>query len=173
MKYKDIIDKKYLSLTNNMKNIIKDNEYYTEEQPNKENDDHILNVFLKSNNKKILSVNYEILGFYSDKCNIFYWGTNILPSNKYIYKLSKKIMRSKKKLKEYIINKKYSDISFLEKLLYYTTNKIFYIIYDNIDDLLKYSCYITNSIGILTNNSLKDKKAFNIYYIIKNIKEIK
>jgi len=172
MKYKDIINKKYLSLTSDIKNIIGNNEYYTDENFEQENNNYILNIFLKSGNKKILSVNYEILGLYNDKCNIFYWGNSLIPFDNNIYKLAKKIILSKKKLKKYIIDKKYSDTAFMEKLLYYTANHIFYIIPDNIDDLLKYSCYITNSIGIVSDN-ISAEKTLHIYYIIKNIIEIK
>jgi hypothetical protein len=168
MKLQEQINKKYLSLTKKINEIIGIDDYKIKNKISK-NNEHLMDVFLIKNNKKIMSTKCEIMGFYNKDCNTFYWGDLFIPMNTYINKSLKKIKKSKNKLKDMIIDKKYDDIEFLEQLLYYVSNNVFYIDDTNIDKLARYVCYKTDSLGLLLHKEEINKKQYILYYLIKEI----
>jgi hypothetical protein len=168
MKLQEQINKKYESLTKKMNEIIGFNDYIIENKINK-NNEYVMDVYTSKNNKKLMLVKCEIIGFYNKGCNIFYWGDLFIPINIYANKSFKKIKKSKNKIKNMIINKEYEDIQYLEKLLYYISNNMFFIDELDINDLTRYICYKTKSIGILSHNDEINKKHYKIYYLVKEI----
>lgn len=125
----------------------------------------IIDVFDK-NKKKILSVQCQLLGSYDPDTKIFNWGCNKKISDKKNTELSKLVKSKAKKIKKYILTKKYNDLLYLETLYYYLTNSIFFI--NDLTKLIKYSIYVTKSKGILfyTNDHNDNIKIQNCYIII-------
>jgi hypothetical protein len=160
MNFKDIINNKSEILTKPIENILKKNNEYIIQIVN-----DIINVF-NNKNKKILSCTFHNLGSYDKKVNLFTWSCDKFINNKEYSISSECIKKYSKKIKKYIINQKYNDYEYLEKMYYYLSNSIFYINPINIEDLLKISIFITKHKGILYNEN-----NYNVvnYYIILDI----
>jgi hypothetical protein len=167
------ITKKFYTLLNNKKDNYDD---YIIENTIDNNEQNIINLFSKSNKeKKLLSLAYEIIGIYDIDCNYFSWENNFILTNKTTNKLAKIIKKEKKNLQNYIIKKKYNDIDYMEKILYYISNDTFYLQKNNLPDLLKYCCYFANIknnnkiLGILAQNIKINEKNFEVHYFITDI----
>jgi len=132
--------------------------------------DKTIEVFCK--NTKIISAKYDVLGVYDDQLNLFTWGWNVELIDKNIIKNTKKIKKQTKSIKSDIIKRKYSDIGYMEKILYYISNNIFFISKDNITGLLEYCVYITQTKGIIkqvTKAQNSKNKLITIYYLVTDI----
>ena len=98
-------------------------------------------------------------------------------ADKKINIISKNIKKYKSNIKDSIFQKKYDDTDYLERILYYINNNIFYITQDNINDLIKASCYIANNgkldnskvLGVIMQNTEINKKKCFTYYFATNI----
>lgn len=95
---------------------------------------------------------YQILGSYDKNTTLFQWAhaVNILDKNLKI--ISNNLKASSKLLKDKISQFK-DDQEYIEKMLYYTSNNIFFIDQKNIFDLLKYSMYVNKAKGVLIINN--------------------
>ena len=163
------ITKKYIDLTDKMNQILNNNEYSVENSIDN-NDEYTLDVY--ANKKKVMTVVCQMMGFYNHDCETFYWGDTMIPTNTNINELVKDIRKSKKKLKKSIIEQKYDDIQYLERILYYISNNVFYIDELNIADLVKYCCYKTDSMGVLVQHKITKNKKHAIHYLIREIKQL-
>jgi hypothetical protein len=168
--FENKINEKYLELTEKMNEILNNKDYFIENKIDN-NNEYTLDVYLSSNKKKVMTVVCRSMGFYNYNCETFYWGDCILPTNININELAKKIKKTKNKLKKMIIEKKYDDVAFLERILYYVSNNVFYINEVNIQDLIKYSCHVTDSMGILVQQNREKKRG--IYYLVREITQIR
>jgi len=168
-KYENEISDKYLKLTKTFNEIIKNHSSYVIKINDDTHERNGMDVF--DGSKKIMSVNYEILGSYDNQLNIFYWACNHQLTNKHLIKLSKNIKKSKKTIGDKIINFEYSDIQYLENLYYYLSNSMFFIVDKNIEMLLKYCICTCNGMGILdeTTAYMGTDKPIKMYYIITDI----
>ena len=166
--FENKISEKYLVLTDKMNEILSNKDYFIENRIDN-NNEYMLDVYLSSSKKKVMTVACRSMGFYNYDCETFYWGDCMLPTNTNINELSKKIKKTKNKMKKMIINKKYDDIVFLERILYYVSNNVFYIDKGNVEDLIKYCCYVTDSMGVLVQ---KKEKRQRIYYLVQEIIQI-
>ena len=160
MKFKDIINNESEILIKSVENILNNND----------NNYSIIFVndiidVINDKNKNILSCNYHNLGSFNKKMNLFTWSCDKFINNKEYSLSSEYIKKYSKKIKKYIINQKYDDYEYLEKMYYYLSNSIFIVDKINIEDILKISIFITKHKGIL-------KKEINdviTYYIILDI----
>ena len=149
----------------------KEKDYIIENTINK-NEDNILDIY--SNNKKekkLLSLKYEVMGIYDYSCNLFSWENMMILTNKKLSILSKKVKNYKKEIKEMIIKKQYKDISYMETMLYYISNNVFFIEESNLLDLVKFSCYILDNMvfGVLVQDNVINGKKYGIHYFITDI----
>lgn len=154
------------SLTKTINDVLPKNTDYILDFDNEQIGNKIINVFDK-NNKKILSVNYELLGTYDPRTKIFNWGCNKNIVDKQYTKLSKVIKSKSKKIKKYIITKKYEDVIYLETLYYYLTNKIFFV--NDITKLIKYCIYASKTKGILMSIDTQLNGEIHKCYLITDI----
>lgn len=166
-----IVDEKYNKTIKKISNLLKEKDYIIENTINK-NEDNILNIY--SNNKKekkILSLKYEVMGIYDYNCNLFSWENMMILTNKKLNNLSKKVKNFKKELKEIIVKKQYKDIGYMERILYYISNSVFYIEQSNLLELVKFSCYSVNDrvLGVLVQDDIINGKKYGIYYFITDI----
>ena len=168
--YKSQIKNKYVNLSRQLIELMEKCQEYSIETKSTNNDDKILDVYCK--NKKILSAHYEILGTYDTQCNLFFWAKNMQLIDKQSTKLSKKVKSYHKEIQEMILNRKYSDTDYLEKLLYYTKNNIFFMMSDNLETLIEFSVVISECRGVLSqinDNLAKGNKTVYSYYLITDI----
>lgn len=167
--YKEIIQNAHKELSKQLMDLIENCKEYTIETKNGSSDDKILDVLC--NNKKILTATYEILGTYDSQFNLFFWAKNIKLVDKQITKISKNVKKYSSKIKEMIIEKRYKDVDYLERLYYYTNNGIFFIFPDNVNDIIEFSTYVSKCKGILKqqNNLVQNGKIVYTYYIITDI----
>ncbi len=149
---------------------IKNNENYFIKMINDFHENITIDIFGK-NNKKIMSVNYEILGSYDDKLKLFSWACNHQLVNKKMIKLSNQIRKSVNQIKKLLTNFTYSDVEYLEKLHYYLSNSVFFINNDNISELLHYCLYFSKGMGIIENDTFfMDKhRSIKMFYIVTDI----
>jgi len=158
----DVVKQKYNKITKKLKDILITDNYNVQNSINS-NNDKVLDIYIDT--KKILTCNYDILGVYDVNCGIFSWSTTLKLVDRELLTKVKHIQKYNKELEKLIITRKYSDIEFMETILYYISNNMFYIESDNIEQLLEFSCFITDSIGYLIQ---KEKNKY-IYYLITNI----
>ena len=165
MKLEDEIITKVKLLTKTITEILPNNKEYSLDFDN-ENDERIIDVFDKDK-RKIMSVNYEILGTYDFSSKIFNWGCNKNIVDKKLTKMSKNIKSESKTIKKYIVEKKYTDVAYLESIYYYLTNPLFFV--DDISYLIKFSIYASECKGVLI--SMDTYKGVNIQtcYLITDI----
>jgi hypothetical protein len=166
--YREIIKDEYVKLSRQLTDLTEKCQEYVIEIKGT-NDDKILDVYC--NNKKILSAVYEILGTYDTQCNLFFWSKNMKFADRQVTKISREIKKHSKKIKSMILEKKYKDIDYLEKMYYYTSNNIFFVFPDNISEIIEFSVFFCKCKGILKykNNSAKEGKLIYTYYIITDI----
>lgn len=164
-KYEDMVKKEFIDLTKQFNELMKNNKDYIVKIVDND-DENILDVF--NGKKKIFTATYEILGVYNTECRLFTWSKNMPLIDKLLTKLSKKIKAMLPILKNIIINNEYSDVEYLERMMYYLSNGIFYIVPDNIPILLQFCTFVTRSHGII-NDKLRDNSLFHVYYAITDI----
>lgn len=110
----------------------------------------VLNVYTQE--KKILSSRYELLGIYDESTNLFVWGSSLTPSDKNNTLKVKNIKDYSTKLKSLIITKKFSDIDFQERSLYYLSENIFYITNENIQDFILLCIFVSKKLVLIKRN---------------------
>jgi hypothetical protein len=106
-----------------------------------------------NNDKKIMSSKYELLGIYDETTNLFVWGSSIIPANKNDTLRVRDIREYSSKIKSFILNKKFSDVGFLERLLYYLSENIVYIIRENISDLTMLCVFVSKKFVVFKSNA--------------------
>ena len=159
MNYKDIIFKKYTNLTKMRNELLNTNNYDINIVDNQ--DEKILEIF--SNKSKIFSATFEKIGTFDINTNIFIWANEHIICDKKFIKNINNIRKSKNELENIIINNKYTDLSYIEKLYYYLSHNIFIISFDNINELLNYCVSVSNSKGVVFE---KNNKGFYVFYLI-------
>jgi hypothetical protein len=169
--FSSIVDEKYNKTINKISFLLKEKDYIIENTIDK-NEDNILDIY--SNNKKekkLLSLKYEVMGIYDYNCNLFSWESMMILTNKKINNLSKKVKNSKKEIKEMIIKNQYKDIGYIERMLYYISNNVFYLEHGNLPELVKFSCYFVNdkTFGVLVQDDIINGKKYGIHYFITDI----
>ena len=132
-----------------------------------DNENNVLEAYY--NKKKILSAKYQILGIYDEQCNLFTWAKNIQLIDKTLTKISKKIKAMSSVIKDIIIKNEYSDIEYLEKIMYYLSNNTFIIYPQNINELINFSTFITKHKGVIKSKMNEQDKNIYIYYLITDI----
>lgn len=98
--------------------------------------------------KKMLSSKYEVLGIYDNNTNLFIWGSHIKPSNANENIRVKDIKEYSTKLKSMILNTKFSDVGYMEKMLYYLSENIIYIMKENIIELIMLTTFVSKKLVI-------------------------
>lgn len=166
MKFQEKIKKKYIVSTQKMKELLLNKKYSIDDTVN-QNEDNTLIFY--SEQKKILSTKYEIMGIYDYKCNIFSWGDSNLLTNKKISTLIKKIKKSKENIQNTIIQNEYEDNEYIERILYYIDNCMFFIQENSMIDLIQFCGYITSCMDIITSDKIINGKQYKIYYFITDI----
>lgn len=170
-KFEEIVKNESNVISNKLNDTIGKN--YTINIVN-DNNENILNVF-NSNNKRVLTAKYEILGNYNNTTSLFNWGCDMFVQNKNLTALSKEIKNYSKKLKKLILEENYPDSDYLERLYYYLTNDIFYLLQDNVSDIVKLSNFILSyftpyKYGIITSTDTSlQKHHISTYYILTDI----
>jgi len=119
----------------------------------------LLNI--DSNQTKIFTCKYNIMGNYNTQTNIFTWGYmfDLIDKTKKI--LAFEIKKYIPTISDAIIKLKYHDTAFVELMHYYVSNSMFYIDYKNINKLIGLASYITNT-NIIYN---KTQDVMNFYFI--------
>ncbi len=165
MNFEDIIKNEYNNLTKSLENIIKDHPKYTINIVDDLND-NIMDIFGNSK-KKVLTVKYEVLGTYNITLGIFIWACDNVIGDKEISELSKTTKKYSKNLKKLIIDKKFKDISYIERLYYYLSNSMFFVDPINLNDITKLSTFVTNTNGIIKQNSSNalNHEIITMYYV--------
>lgn len=166
MKFHDKIKKNYQKTSQNIENTIKHTKYIIDENIDK-NGQNILNIY--SNDKLILTVKYQIMGFYNKEQNLFFWSNINYIKNNNLTSITKKLRSMKKKLEDIIIDGTYEDIQYLESLLYYFDNDIFIIDKNDICNISYAAIYFSNAIGTLSHNIHINDKKHKIYYLVTDI----
>ncbi|ATZ80578.1 hypothetical protein BMW23_0531 [Bodo saltans virus] len=161
MKYYKYINKVYDKYTNDfrLKTQNKNTKIIT-------TNDEKNNISFFLEKEKIFTGTYTIAGFFDTSSNMFFWGALIIPKNKALFFDNKKQI---KKIEKKIINKKYDDVDFMEKIRYYVKNNSFYINNDDFVILQKFCCVASKSIGIVSETINKDNKKYIILYLINKI----
>ena len=158
-KYNDIINKQFLKLIQLKNELLKDNEYMINVIDNLY--ENILDVY--SNKQKFFSCNFELLGSYDINTNIFVWGNDHAIVNKEFIKNILHIRKESKKIEDFIINTKYDDLSYLERLYYYLTHNIFMISTTNINELLEFCVSSSETKGVVAQ---KKDNIITMYLIV-------
>ena len=160
-KYSDIINKQFLKLVQLKNELLKDNEYMINVIDNL--DENILDVY--SDKIKFFSCTYELLGSYDINTNIFIWGNDHTIVNMQYIKNILHIRKESKKIEDIIINIKYDDLGYLERLYYYVTHNIFIISTTNINELMEFCVSSSETKGVVAEK--KDNKI--TFYLIVDI----
>lgn len=163
MNFEDIIKNEYRELTKSLADVLKNNTNYIIEiviNPN----DNIMDIF-DDNNKKILTIQYEVLGTYSNNLGIFSWACDNIVGNKEIIELSKNTKKYSKNLKKLIIENNFEDVKFLERLYYYLSNNMFFIDNKNINDIITISVFVTKTLGVVKSNNTSNKNITTFYLV--------
>lgn len=113
--------------------------------------EQVLDIY--TNDKKITSSKYELLGIYDESTNLFVWGSSLNPSDSNQYLTVKNIKNYLSKIKSFIINKKFNDVGYMEKMLYYLSENIIYLLKENINDFKMLCSYISKKIIVFKKDS--------------------
>lgn len=117
------------------------------ENPNEQ----VIDIYNKD--KKIMASKYEPLGIYDESTNLFIWGSSINPSNKNLTLRVRDIQDYSSKIKSLILNKKFNDIGYMERLLYYLSENIIYILAENIHDLIMLCVFVSKKFVLIKRDS--------------------
>jgi hypothetical protein len=142
--YHDILAVFYTEIQKEYGNI-EAQPYTIKNSPNQE--EKIIEIY--NDEKKIISTKYELLGIYDESTNLFLWGNSLVPSDKTESIRVRDILEYSKKIKALILNKKFTDIGFLEKMLYYLSSPIIYVLKENISQLIMLCVFISKKIILM------------------------
>lgn len=109
--------------------------------------EQVIDIYNKD--KKIMASKYELLGIYDESTNLFIWGSSINPSNINLTLQVKNIRNYDFKIKSLILNKKFNDIGYIERLLYYLSENIIYILKENIYDFIMLCVFISKKFVVI------------------------
>ena len=165
--YVDKVNKSIINYNKELNTIIEKYPEYFVEINEDSSENNVLEVYY--NNKKILSAKYQILGIYDEHCNLFTWAKYIQLIDKKLTKISKKIKAMSSIIKNIIIKNEYSDIDYLEKIMYYLSNNTFIIYPQNINELINFSTFATKYKGVIKSKMNINDKSVYIYYLIIDI----
>lgn len=160
--YKDILTYKF-NETNKIYKNVSTKKYKLEKDVN--DNENIINVY--NENKLMLSSKYEVLGNYDKSTNVFIWGNCIKPIKSQTHCVSI-IRNAKENIKNYIINKKFDDVNFMEKILYYLENDVMLILNENIIDLIKICVFESQGMVVYQENNTQNKNTCT-YYLLTEI----
>lgn len=162
--YKSEIEKNISELTKIKDNIIGNNNYKIE-LLDKFND-FTLNIY---NDKKIIcNCSYEMLGTYDIGTNIFVWENSQTIKNEKSIKNLLLIRNSYKIIKSLIIENKYDDVSYLERMYFYLKNNIFILSKQYIQEFINYCICISEMYGIVVQQNLNK----TYFYLITNYNKL-
>lgn len=162
----EIIHKKYLKLTEQLREIEDEKINFTLVTSTNESGEKMIEIQYK--NKRLLYGHYEILGIYDIKNSLFEWAWDFqLDKKKKL--ITKSIKSFGEKLLVDLSKNKYEDVDFLEKIIYYTSRPIIFIDSKNIPDLIEVSNYVMNGNGVLSSYSDNTNERKRIFYVITDI----
>jgi hypothetical protein len=162
MEFKNIVHKKFIALSSQLINALNQNPDYTVDIDSSQYDEKTLNLL--AHGKKFLSTTYQILGSYDCACNLFMWSSSFQVVDKMLVTHCTKIKKTIHIVTDDIINNLYPDTEYLECILYYLSNKIFFI--SDLDNLLEYCVHVTESQGYVKQMlTIDGKDKINIYLI--------
>ena len=175
MKLEDIVNNKCKELTSIVDAVLGLNDDklkidYTIMINNNKFTDNTIDVI--RNEKKIMRINYQILGIFDSQTKLFTWGCDFEIVNRNLTSLSKLIKKKSKTMKNIISNMKYSDVDYLEEIYYYLSNNIFYIDDKYLKKLINISLFITKKKGIVVGNGNlfnNEQIPTQVFYIITDI----
>lgn len=161
--YKTFIGNQYKNLTKQFNELTKSsNPSHTISIVDEEFLDIVSN---KEKHRKILTAKYQLLGSYDKHCGIFHSARHVDTLDKKSVILSKYIRNYSSKLKEIIINKEYSDVEYIDRILYYVENYMCVIRENNVLDFIEFCVVITESQGYVSYDNGESVK----YYLITDI----
>jgi len=171
MQLNDIIKDECNTLKKEFNELIPNkNEYILEFNNIHDIDDQIVDVYGK--NIKILSAKYQIIGSYDTQCELFTWAWAMQIRDKKITEFEKRICKYNGKIKNYISNNKYTDVQYLEQIMYYISNNTFYIVPANLKTLEDLCIFIGRGKGVLKQNNReleKSQKIIPTWYLVSDI----
>lgn len=166
--FKETVKMKFSGLTKIVNETLESTKRYTVEFINDENGNKTIDVY-NNEKRKILSVNYQLLGTYDVKAGLFMWACDKMLVDKKMTEMSKDVKSYSKDLKKMIISNKYKDVSFLERLYYFTTNNIFFMNMKYLPDLVMFSIFVTDGQGILSVVDNVDGIDIQSFYIVTDV----
>lgn len=162
--FKDIIDEEYEKNTRKFNVLLPNCNISRADIISDSSGNKTMNLYCDKT-KKNISVKYELLGSRDTKCELFIWGSSMQIIDKTIVGNCKIIKKYKSQIEKYIYDKKFKDIDYLERILYYLSHNVFFINNDNVHDLVKISAFVVKSVGvvILTGDNIVT------YYLVSDI----
>lgn len=166
MSFEDIINSEYKTIAKSLNNVISNNQDYTIIMSDDSTVDNFLDVFGK-NDKKVLTVKYEVLGTYDEQLNIFSWGCDNIIADKDMTKLAKLTKKYSKNIKILIVKKEFKDQKYLERMYYYLTNNMFFLESINLNDIIKLAVFITKTNGVIKKNTTSaiGNKIISLFFV--------
>lgn len=155
MRFEDIIKNESEKISKSLNNILNENDNYQIKIV-----DEVIDIY--GENKKILTIKYELLGSYDTKSEIFNWAHNYYIVDKELLFLSKEVKKYSSKLRKYIINQKCEDNEYMERLYYYLSNSVFILQENKLLDIINMSIYITKCKGVIKN---KNGNMIQLYFV--------
>lgn len=121
--------------------------------------------------KQLLRIDYEVAGYYNLINSTWTWGH----ANPFIEKDITKSVDGLKKLKKVLLetNTKTLDTAHKELYIYFITNPVFFISRENIDKLIKFVIYYTDSKWMLMRKNNTKNPTHLEFILVKNILQIK
>lgn len=167
MFYMDDLQKKidkYISTKTRILNLQDTDDYQFKLTYSKMTSDseHLVDIY--KNNKLHLRSTYEILGCYNLISSIWIWSWNISQVERDLTIKANEIKKYSRELPD--LNLITRDI---EEYYFYGTNPSFFISYNSLDRLLKFSEYITKSIAILPRKIDLNNPIIIEYILLKKI----
>jgi len=141
---------------------ISDNDNYKLNFAYTDENEHIVDVY--KNDKLLLRASYEILGCYNIICSMWIWGWSLSYVEKNLVKNTK---TAAKNLYKILSN---GDITKdTEEYLYYLSNPSFFISHKNLNKLLNFGVYMTESKFVLPHKIDENKPKIIEFILIKKI----
>jgi hypothetical protein len=124
--------------------------------------EHLVDIF--DNKRMVMRATYEVLGCYSIACSIWVWGWSI---DQIEASLVEGVRADSKKCRVALLDGKVSKD--VEGYLYYLSNDTFFISYKNVDKLVKFGMYFTQSQFALPRKVGGSKPKIIEFVLIKKI----
>lgn len=165
MSFANLVKNDFLKYTETVRVILNEYKNYKIVPYVTEYDEKIMDIF--DDDKKILSSHFELVGTYDINTSLFFWssGFELLPKSKIFTKLKE----FKKQLEEYIVEKSYNDLKYIEQLYYYIDKSIILLSKENLDILSQIMIYVTKYIGVVW-ETVNDKQ---LLYVLTDIISMK